>query len=110
MLVDQNWLCRYPRPNVAIIDNGSEFSSEFLGLYVYSIFNVHAVKHYKLAELGRAPSENRVSNPYHACPRLPAISCNLSDFQYYADQLSTIMQYTCFILCSDEINILFLFL
>jgi hypothetical protein len=32
MLVDQNWLCRYPRPNVAIFDNGSEFSSEFLEL------------------------------------------------------------------------------
>jgi hypothetical protein len=32
MLVDQNWLCRYPRPNVAIFDNGSEFSSEFLAL------------------------------------------------------------------------------
>ena len=29
LLVDQNWFCRYPRPRIAIFDNGSEFSTEF---------------------------------------------------------------------------------
>jgi hypothetical protein len=32
LLVDQNWLCRYLRPRIAIFDNGSEFSFEFLEL------------------------------------------------------------------------------
>jgi hypothetical protein len=31
-LVDQNWFARYPRPRLAIFDNGSEFSFEFLEL------------------------------------------------------------------------------
>ena len=29
MIVDQEWLSRYPRPNACIFDNGPEFSSEF---------------------------------------------------------------------------------
>jgi transposase InsO family protein len=29
LLVDQNWFCRYPRPKIAMFDNGSEFSTEF---------------------------------------------------------------------------------
>jgi hypothetical protein len=32
LLIDQNWYCRYPRPRIAIFDNGSEFSFEFLEL------------------------------------------------------------------------------
>jgi hypothetical protein len=32
LLVDQNWFCRYPQPSIAIFDNGSEFSFEFLEL------------------------------------------------------------------------------
>jgi hypothetical protein len=32
LLVDQNWFCRYPRPRIAIFDNGTEFSYEFLEL------------------------------------------------------------------------------
>jgi hypothetical protein len=32
LLVDQNWLCRYPRPRIAMFDNGSEFSTEFCEL------------------------------------------------------------------------------
>jgi transposase InsO family protein len=32
LLVDQNWFCRYPRPRIAIFDNGTEFSFEFLEL------------------------------------------------------------------------------
>jgi Integrase zinc binding domain len=32
LLVDQQWFCRYPRPRVAIFDNGPEFSNEFLEL------------------------------------------------------------------------------
>ena len=30
--MDQNWFSRYPRPQIAIFDNGSEFSFEFLEL------------------------------------------------------------------------------
>jgi Integrase zinc binding domain len=30
LLVDQIWFCCYPRPRIPIIDNGSEFSFEFL--------------------------------------------------------------------------------
>jgi hypothetical protein len=32
LLVDQNWFARYPRPRLAIFDDGSEFSFEFLEL------------------------------------------------------------------------------
>jgi transposase InsO family protein len=32
MLIDQTWFCRYPRPRIAIFDNGSEFSYKFLEL------------------------------------------------------------------------------
>jgi hypothetical protein len=32
LLVDKNWFAYYPRPRLAIFDNGSEFSFEFLEL------------------------------------------------------------------------------
>ena len=29
LIFDREWLCRYPRPNIVVFDNGIEFSSEF---------------------------------------------------------------------------------
>ena len=48
MIIDQEWFSRYPRPRVAIFDNGSEFSSELREL---------------LASYGVKPKPTTIKNP-----------------------------------------------
>jgi transposase InsO family protein len=48
LIVDKNWFCRYPRPRIAIFENGSEFSFEFLEL---------------LRNYGVTPKPTTVKNP-----------------------------------------------
>ena len=52
LIVDHEWFCRYPRPRMAIYDNGSEFQSEFLEL---------------LHSYGIIPKPTTIKNPRANC-------------------------------------------